>query len=78
MTDKPTLEEINERLRSIGVEPNTGWDENEERKVPHFLSEVRELGGLLSDTLEYQIESDKKTVAELRETLARLQHGGGS
>lgn len=78
MTEKLTLEEINERLRSIGVEPNSGWAENEERKSPHFLSHIQELGGLLSEALEHQIESDKKTVAELRETLARLQHGGGS
>ena len=79
MTQKNlTLDEINERLRSIGVEPNGTWQENEERKAPDFLNQIRELGPALKDALELQIASDKKALAELRETLMRLQHGGGS
>lgn len=78
MTKKLTLDEINERLRAAGVEPNGTWKENEESKAPGFLNQIKELGPLLKDALELQIESDKKTLAELRETLMRLEHGGGS
>ena len=72
-----TLDEINEKLRSIGVEPNGTWKENEERDAPQFLGDIKDLAHMLREAVGHQIESDKKALAELRETLMRIQHGGG-
>lgn len=78
MTHKLTLDEINERLRSVGVEPNKAWTQNQSGVTPGFLNQIRELGPMLKDALELQIASDQKHLSELREALMRIRHGGGS
>lgn len=72
-----TLEEINARLREIGIEPNQEWGQNADTSVPNNVKQLLALGDVLKQAVELQIKEDVKTVAALKETLQRLRHGGG-
>ena len=72
------VEEIKRQLRELGV-PVGSWGESDEREVSSpvldkYVKLIKEARGML----EHQLEEDQRTVAELHEKVARIQHGGGS
>lgn len=76
--DEPTIEEVKQQLRDLGI-PVDSWEETTEGTVKSpFLDRQVEMLTKVRDLLEMQVEQDIATVAELTEKVNRLKHGGGS
>jgi hypothetical protein len=79
---KLTVEEVKERLRAEGIEPNE-WTSNEDEvedgakaQIPTlkwYADMLKEMGGIV----EQQIERDLKETDDLAYQLRRLERGGG-
>lgn len=77
---KMTVEEVMERLRAMGLEPNT-WVDNEGKveegaqgQIPtlnQYAEMLQQMGGII----ESQIEKDHKETQELLFQLQRLEKG---
>lgn len=72
------LQEVQELLKKLGLDPGQ-WGESPERTVRLSAVERQKESLLkLRDLLEGVVESDRKTLLQLRAQLNRLQFGGGS
>lgn len=74
--------DLEEQLREAGIDVDAGWRGSAEpgartAPLPSTLERQRVLLAKVRDILTGQIEADRAKVAELREKLARLRHGGG-
>jgi len=79
---KMTPEEVIERLRAQGIEPNQ-WVNNEDHvkdgdtaqlpTLKWYADILKEMGGII----EQQVEHDLRETDELGHQLARLKRGGG-
>jgi hypothetical protein len=77
-----TVEEVIERLREQGIEPNK-WVDNEDTveegqtaqlpTLKWYAEILREMGGII----EQQVERDLKETDDLNYQLMRLKRGGG-
>lgn len=80
MTDAatPDFQEIEDLLKRLGLDSKK-WGEMPEREVqlPAVENQKRSLLKL-RDLLGGVVESDRKTVVQLREQVNRLRFGGGS
>lgn len=69
-------EDLKKDLKQLGINPGD-WTEIPDKTLPGAtVSQVASLTKL-RDVLEDLAAQDQKTVAKLREQLARLRHGGG-
>ena len=77
-----TVEEVKERLREMGIEPNS-WVDNEGRvkegdkarlpSLTHYAELLRQMGSLI----ETQVKNDVKEMDQLVYQLRRLEKGIG-
>ena len=77
-----TVEEVIERLRKMGIEPNL-WVDNEDRvkdgdkarlpSLTHYAELLRQMGSLI----ETQVKNDVKEMDQLVYQLRRLEKGIG-
>jgi hypothetical protein len=79
---KMTVEEAEERLRSMGIEPGT-WVDNEsyvkdgdQARIPTFEF-YAEMLGHIRDICQDQVNHDVKEIDNLNYQLRRLKRGGG-
>ena len=82
MSDQPekeiTREEVEKRLRARGIEPNQ-WGSSEAKKVKIPMQDrQRAVLEAVLVLLEEQVQKDHQTRMRLRETLKKIEHGGGS
>lgn len=78
MSDKNSLEDLQERLRAAGIHPDEGWQSAGGKKVkPAFMRKQQEALKSLRKLLVAQIDEDKKRLTELHEAKVRAKHGGG-
>lgn len=78
MTVANDLDELRRLLAEAGI-PTGGWTtvEGGERPIPPALQRQVDVLRVAKDAVEAQVVRDRAKVAELRETLNRLKHGGG-
>ena len=79
---KMTAEEAKERLRAMGLKPDS-WVSNEDRvkdgdraQLPTFKF-YAEMLGHIRDICEQQVDHDVKEIDDLSYQLRRLKRGGG-
>lgn len=72
------LDEIRRLLAEAGI-PAGGWApvEGGDRPLPPLLQRQVDALRVAQGALEAQVQQDRAKVAELRETLSRIKHGGG-
>jgi hypothetical protein len=70
---------LQELLASLGAPEAGTWAETAPgaREEPETIRRQKELLAKLAELIEAQIGRDTATVAELREKVNRLKHGGG-
>jgi len=81
--EKPSDEELRERIEALGVKgkwtppPRPDEDIPVGENITYFKKNIVLLEQL-SNLLQVQIDADRRKVADLREKVERLKHGGGS
>jgi len=73
-----TPEELQTLLNELGVESGEWQERDSCRVTPELVLRQRQKLERLRELLGGLVEQDQKSLAALKEQLARLQYGGGS
>jgi hypothetical protein len=73
------IDDLRKKLADAGI-PTGTWTRTDggTRPLPPSVLRQKELLTKLRDLLQGQVDRDKAKLAELYETVSRLNHGGGS
>jgi hypothetical protein len=73
-----TPQELMDKFKAEGIDLSKWLSVDEKFIKPVALEEQRALLVQLRDILEGMVEQDRLKVLQLKEQVARLQHGGGA